>query len=156
MFIFFTDKKSFLNKRDIYSLYKIVNFLQNELRDVEIFDEVLLDYKFSTYDSSFSIMYYRLEGMLRDNPEDTLKISFKVNNEDKVDRYITDLAVLANGKVPIRNTYLISILNLLPSVLEYYTNKYYSNPKIVNSNTLYLYIVNVLEIYINIYLLKKE
>jgi len=85
-----------------------------------------------------------------------LKISFKVNNEDKVDRYITDLAVLANGKVPIRNTYLISILNLLPSVLEYYTNKYYSNPKIVNSNTLYLYIVNVLEIYINIYLLKKE
>jgi len=50
MFIFFTDKKSFLNKRDIYSLYKIVNFLQNELRDVEIFDEVLLDYKFSIKD----------------------------------------------------------------------------------------------------------
>jgi len=156
MFNFFKDKHSYLNKRDIHSLYKIVNLLQNELIEIDSFDERLIDFKFNTYDNSFRVMYFHMEELLREENSVKLKIFYKINNESKEDRLITDLTVLDNGKIPTNNKYIIGVLDLLPHILEYYTNKFDSNSKIVNSNPLYLYIVNVVEIYINIYLLKKE
>ena len=149
-------KLSFLNKRNITGIYKIVYHLQREMLEINNFDERLLNAKFNTYDKSFLEMYNNIEGVIRDNSSICKVVSYNVNTINPHSKSIVELSILNDGKVSDDNKYLMGVLNILPHYLEYYTNKYPTQNSEINSNPFYVYIVNVIEVYIDIYLLTHK
>lgn len=143
------NKKSFLQKNDILSLYKTVRFFKQEFLLIDLIKDNLLNIEIETY--SENLLKVKDEITYITDPDENIDfIKRRLVNRYKYNIKIIDFITDENNYIiDNNNEVMIEVLNYIIILLEYYTNT--MNNKKVNTKLLHIYIINIVDVFKLIY-----
>lgn len=143
------NKKDFLQKNDILSLYKTVRFFKQEFLLIDLIEDNLLNNEIETY--SENLLKVKDDIIYITSPDENNDfIKRRLVNEYKYNIKIIDFITDENNYIiDNNNEVMIEVLNYIIILLEYYTNTI--DNKKVNTKLLHRYITNIVDVFKLIY-----
>lgn len=154
MGVFFTLDNKTLRNNDIYNIQKTIIHIKRFIINTSIPITNGLGFYIEVVHSDIYSYLNHIEKLNRDTAEHKL-LSRYINNHNEISVTIKDFLTLNNRLSNNINKYLLELLLELERLVEYYINTQFNKQYTVtssNSTRLHLYIINVVNIYRDIYI----